>query len=103
MKTYVLSGVFIMEINSKNLLKNHSVSISGRDKIEILGATEMLSSTDKEIIAKLQDSYIVVLGAGLVVSKLVPEETTLVATGNITGLRYENKLTKKSFLKKVFK
>jgi hypothetical protein len=44
-----------------------------------------------------------VLGSGLVVSKLVPEETVLVATGNITGLRYENKLTKKSFLKKVFK
>ena len=28
-----------MEINSKNLLKNHSVNISGRDKIEVLGAT----------------------------------------------------------------
>ena len=92
-----------MEINSKTLLKNHSVNISGRDKIEVLGATEILSSTDKEIIAKLQDSYIFVLGSGLVVSKLVPEEAILVATGNITGLRYENKLTKKSFLKKVFK
>ena len=92
-----------MEINSKSLLKNHSVNISGRDKIEVLGATEILSSTDKEIIAKLQDSYIFVLGSGLVVSKLVPEEAILVATGNITGLRYENKLTKKSFLKKVFK
>ena len=92
-----------MEINSKSLLKNHSVNISGRDKIEVLGATEILSSTDKEIIAKLQDSYIFVLGSGLVVSKLMPEETVLVATGNITGLRYENKLTKKSFLKKVFK
>lgn len=92
-----------MEINSKSLLKNHSVNISGRDKIEVLGATEVLSSTDKEIIAKLQDSYIFVLGAGLSISKLVPEETVLVATGNINGIRYENKLTKKSFLKKVFK
>jgi hypothetical protein len=36
-----------MEINSKSLLKNHSVNISGRDKIEVLGATEILSSTDK--------------------------------------------------------
>lgn len=92
-----------MEINSKNLLKNHSVNISGRDKIEILGATEVLSSTDKEIIAKLQDSYIYVVGSGLTISKLVPEEAVLVANGNIMGLKYESKLTKKSFLKKVFK
>ena len=92
-----------MEINSKNLLKNHTVNISGRDKIEVFGVSEVLSSTDKEIIAKLQDSFIFVLGAGLSISKLVPEEMVLVATGNITGLRYENKLTKKSFLKKVFK
>ena len=92
-----------MEINSKSLLKNHTVTISGRDKIEILGATEVLSSTDKEIIAKLQDSYIYVFGTGLTISKLVPEEAVLVACGNITGLKYESKLTKKSFLKKVFK
>ena len=92
-----------MEINTNNLLKNHSVNISGRDKIEVLGVSEVLSSTDKEIIAKLQDSYIFVCGAGLSISKLVPEETVLVATGNIMGLRYESKLTKKSFLKKVFK
>ena len=92
-----------MEINSKNLLKNHTVNISGRDKIEVFGVSEVLSSTDKEIIAKLQDSFIFVLGVGLSISKLVPEEMVLVATGNITGLRYENKLTKKSFLKKVFK
>lgn len=93
-----------MEINSKSLAKsNHSVSILNKEKIEIQGATEVMSSTDKEIIAKLQDSFVFVTGTNLSISKLVPEETLLVASGNISGLKYENRLTKKSFLKKVFK
>lgn len=93
-----------MEINSKNLVKsNHSVNILNKEKIEIQGATEVMSSTDKEIIAKLQDFFVFVTGTNLTISKLVPEETLLVASGNITGLKYENRLTKKSFLKKVFK
>ena len=92
-----------MEISSKNLLKNHTVNISGRDKIEICGVGEVVSSTEKEIIAKLQDSYIVVSGSGLSILKLSPEEMILVAAGNISGLKYENKVTKKSLLKKVFK
>ena len=93
-----------MEINSKNLVKsNHSVNILNKEKIEIVGASEVMSSTDKEIIAKLQDAYIFVNGTNLSISKLVPEETLLVASGNISGLKYENRLTKKSFLKKVFK
>ena len=93
-----------MEINSKNLVKsNHSVNILNKEKIEIQGATEVMSSTDKEIIAKLQDSFVFVTGTNLSISKLVPEEGLLVASGNISGLKYENRLTKKSFLKKVFK
>jgi hypothetical protein len=92
-----------MEINTKSISKNHSIKIQNRDKIEVLGAIEVLSSTDKEIIAKLQDNYIYIFGSALSITKLAPEETLLLASGNITGLKYESKLTKKSFLKKVFK
>ena len=92
-----------MEINTKSITKNHSVNIQNRDKIEVWGAIEVLSSTDKEIIAKLQENYVVIYGSGLSITKLVPEETLLLASGNIIGLKYENKLTKKSFFGKVFK
>ena len=97
-------GVFIMELNTKTLSKtNHFVNIINREKIEVQGASEIMSSTDKEIIAKLQDSFIFVTGTNLSILKLVPEEMLLVASGTISGVRYENRLTKKSFLKKVFK
>lgn len=92
-----------MEINVKNVKKDHSVNIFNKEKIEVVGAMEVLSSTDKEIIAKLQDFVIVISGINLSISKLVPEEQLLVATGNILGIKYESKLSKKTFLKKVFK
>lgn len=93
-----------MELNAKNLIKSkHTLNISNRDKIEITGATEVVSSTEKEIIAKLSDSFIFVFGTELRVSKLSPEDTLLIASGNISGIKYENRLTKKSFFGKVFK
>lgn len=92
-----------MELNVKTVKKEHTVNILNKEKIEIVGAMEVISSTEKEIIARLQDFLIVVSGTNLSISKLVPEEQLLVATGNILGLRYESKLSKKSFLKKVFK
>lgn len=93
-----------MEINLKNNnIKIHTVNIYNREKIEVVGATEIISSTDKEIIAKLQDSYMFILGSGLTISKLVPEESFLVASGKILGIKYQDKITKKSFLSKVFK
>lgn len=92
-----------MEMNIKTVKKSHTVNIFNKEKIEIVGATEVLSSTEKEIIAKIQDFSIIISGVNLSISKLVPEEELLVATGNIFGLKYESKLSKKSFLKKVFK
>lgn len=93
-----------MEIDSKLISKkNHKVIVDGRDKIEVTGAVEVLSSTEKEIVAKLQDSCIFILGTNLSITKLSPEDAILYASGNINGLKYENRLTKKSFLKKVFK
>ena len=92
-----------MEINSKSLLKNHSVSISGRDKIEVLGVSEIFSSTDKEIYAKLEDSVMLIVGEKMTITKLIPEEKLLSVSGIINGVNYVEKLTKKSFLGKVFK
>ena len=93
-----------MEIDSKLIAKkNHKVIVDGRDKIEVTGAIEVLSSTEKEIVAKLQDSYIMIFGSSLSITKLSPEDAILCASGNISGLKYENKFSKKSFLKKVFK
>lgn len=88
--------------DSKNL-KNQYVNIFNREKIEINGVIEVLSSTEKEVIAKLEDSYLQIIGEHLKITKLIPDNKLLSVGGLINGLSYMTKNTKKTFLKKVFK
>lgn len=90
-------------LNVKPEVKIDIVNIFNREKMEISGATEVLSSTETEVIARIVDCVMVISGSGLRVSKLIPEEKYLCIVGNISGLKYENKVTKKSFFGKVFK
>ena len=73
-------------MESKVETKIQMVNILNRERIEINTVQEVVSSTDKEVIAKLQDSFIHITGTDLVIIKLIA-----------------NKLSKKSFLGKVFK
>lgn len=84
-------------------VKTNIVNLYNREKLEITGVTEVFSSTESEVIAKVCDNVMVVTGSGLRVSKLVPEEKFLCIVGTINGLKYENKVNKKSFFGRVFK
>lgn len=93
-----------MEKNEqKDLKKIHTVEIFNREKIDMTTAKEVVSCTDKEVIVKLDDGAIVICGSGMTIAKLVPEEGLLSVTGKISGVRYENKLNKKSFIGRIFK
>lgn len=83
--------------------KIHTANILNRERIEVTTVQEVISSTDKEVIAKLEDNYIYILGTGLVIIKLIPTECLLTVKGKIDGIKYVDKLSKKSFLGKVFK
>ena len=93
-----------MEKSADNLIvKNNIINMYNREKLEITGVTEVISSTDKEIITKIQNVILVVFGNDLRVVKLVPEDMLLNVSGKIDGLKYETKINKKSFMSKVFK
>ncbi len=79
------------------------INIFDRQKIEIAGAIEVVSSTEKEVYVKLEDGFMQILGAGLKILKLIPEEQILSLAGQINGLNFLAKLTKKSIFGKVFK
>ena len=91
-----------MDLNKSQRIV-HTVNIYNREKIEVLGVLEVLSSTEKEVNVKLQDGYMRIFGSGLTISKLAPEEELLIASGVVGGIKYENKATKKSFFGRVFK
>ena len=87
--------------NKENIV--HQVSIFDRKKMDIVGAEEVLSSTDKEVHIKLHDGYMKIVGERLTIQKLIPTELLLSLSGEIGGISYSARLTKKSFFKKVFK
>ena len=93
-----------MEKLAENLVvKNNIINLYNREKLDITGVTEVVSSTEKEIITKVQNVVLVIFGSDLRVVKLVPEDTFLSVSGKIDGLKYETKFNKKSFMSKVFK
>ena len=79
------------------------ISIFDRQKIEVMGVHEIISSTEKEIYIKLSNGIMVILGEGLTILKLVPEEELLSVSGQINGVNFQSKMTKKSLFGKVFK
>lgn len=90
-----------MEAKSTGVV--HTLTIYNREKIEITSAIEVVSSTEKEVIARLEDCYLYIAGTNLTIAKLVPEEELLVVNGNVLGLKYEGKYLKKSILGRIFK
>ncbi len=79
------------------------INIFDRQKIDVLGVKEVVSSTEKEVFVKLLDGFMQVSGFGLTITKLVPEEEFLCVSGQINGLNFISKMTKKSLFGRVFK
>ena len=88
---------------TKQILGPKLVNIFDRQKIEVQGALEIISSTEKEIYIKLLNGVMIISGEGLTILKLLPEEETLIVSGQIDGVNFKSKLTKKSIFGKVFK
>ena len=86
-----------------NVLEPRMINIFDRQRIETFGVKEVVSSTEKEVYVKLSDGFMQIVGVGLTITKLVPEEETLFVSGQINGLNFISKMTKKSLFGKVFK
>ena len=82
---------------------NHCLNIYNRERLEVNDAVEILSSTEKEIYVQLSGEILQIFGERMKINKLLPDEKTLSVIGKINGLNYVSKISKKSFLKKVFK
>lgn len=79
------------------------IEILNRQSIDILGAEEVLSSTEREVFVKMEKDILQVLGEGLKIVKLVPDEKMLVINGKVNGFTFMAKMSKKSLFGKVFK
>ncbi|MBR2909576.1 MAG: YabP/YqfC family sporulation protein [Clostridia bacterium] len=80
----------------------HILTLENRKKLSVTGVIEVVSATDKSVIAKTKEKTLCINGSELRVSKLVLEEFFLSVEGVIDGFKYIEKQTKGLF-KKVFK
>ena len=89
------------EIIQEKLL-NHTVSIDNRKKLMVTGIIEVVSSTDKSVIAKTQTHLININGDSLRIGKLNLEENVLIVEGTIDEFKYIIKSKSKNFFKRMF-
>ena len=81
---------------------NHVVTIDNRKKMMLTAIVEVVSATDKTIIAKTSDKTINIFGGELRVAKLSLEEGVLVVEGVIDSFKYMTS-TGKGVFKRLFK
>jgi len=86
---------------SRNL--NHAITINNNKKAEITGVVEVISSTDKCVIARTSETMFQITGNNLRVSKLVLEDSICNVEGEIYKLEYNKDLKKKNLFKRLFK
>lgn len=80
-----------------------SIFIEDRKKIEIKGATKVISATDTQAVVEIGGSDIVISGANIEVTKLDLDNKTVCFSGNINGVKFTQKVEKGNFLKRLFK
>ena len=86
---------------SRNL--NHAITINNNKKAEITGVVEVISSTDKCVIARTSETMFQITGNNLRVSKLLLEDSICNVEGEIYKLEYNKDLKKKNLFKRLFK
>lgn len=73
------------------------------NKLTLTAVKEVLSATDKTILAKLTDRQIVVCGRDLRVHKLNLEQAHLEIDGIVESFKYQANAGGKGFLKRILK
>ena len=91
------------EQEKDKIKQNHVVTIDNRKKMMLTGLVEVVSATDKTVLAKTGDKQVSVLGGDLRVVKLSLEEGILILEGTIDSLKYGELKSGKSLIKRIFK
>lgn len=82
--------------------KSSKIVITNQNSILITGISKVLSSTENEISALLNDQTFSISGTKLAVSKLDVESGILEAEGEVHQLKFGGKKQKENFFKRVF-
>lgn len=80
-----------------------SIYIEDRKKINLVGATKIVSSTSTQAVVEMEEATLIVQGTSLEITKLNLENHEVSFVGEFVCAKYVNKAEKKSFFKRIFK
>ena len=91
------------EVNNTNVIQN--LILENREKLNITGATDVLSFDDQLILVETELGLLTVKGEKLRVNKLNLDSEEVIVDGLIQNLSYSNDYNKgkKGLLNKIFK
>ena len=79
------------------------ITIENETKMIIKGAKKVVSSIPTQCVVETNDSSLVVLGAGLEITKLDLDNFEVVVCGKIVSMKFAQKGNKQPLLKRIFK
>lgn len=80
-----------------------SILIEERKKINIVGATRIISSTNTQAVIEIEKSNLVLMGNNLEITKLNLDNKEVSFSGEFLALKFSNKADKTPLLKRLFK
>jgi len=83
--------------------KEQMLTLSNREQLELTGVTEVINFTEGEIALESNLGNLTILGENLHVKHLDLENSQLIVTGYVTGLKYDQEGKAENFIKRLFK
>ena len=83
--------------------QNHILTLDNNKKAIMTGVVEVVSSSDRAVVARTDTVTFQLSGENLRVSKLVPEEKLCQVDGDIYKLEYNKSIRGKNLFKRIFK
>jgi len=80
-----------------------SIYIEDRKKINLVGATKIISSTSTQAVVEMNDTTLIIQGTSLEITKLNLDNNEVSFVGDFVCAKYTNKAEKKSLFKRIFK
>ena len=80
-----------------------SIHIEDRKKINLVGATKIISSTSTQAVVEMEDTTLIIQGTSLEITKLNLENHEVTFVGEFASAKYVNKAEKKGLFKRIFK
>lgn len=82
---------------------DHKLHLDNRKKLNLTGVDKVISANDGQVVARVGNSKIFIVGKDLTVSKLDVDSGVLDLTGEIFSIKYNHSAAPQGFFRRLFR